>query len=250
MRVFICEYVTSGGLRDKPLPDSLLPEGTLIRDTLVSDLEQLPNVSVILAHDDRLPPPHEDSVPVRRGVDPWVVWSGLAHEADVVWPVAPETDGLLARLIRLMQEGRARLIASDPGAVEITSSKLRTAARLAQQAIPHLPTYPMDALPADFDGDIVTKPDVGVGFDQVKVWPNRRALPKGLASKMSGMVAQPYVHATPINLSVLARPDGTTLLTVNRLEVRHVVGTFTLLGMTVGGLDDPDGALADLAGDL
>ncbi|MFS8038733.1 ATP-grasp domain-containing protein [Xanthobacter sp. AM11] len=242
MRVFICEYVTSGGMRDKPLPEALVAEGTLIRDAVVADLEELPNVTVALAYDDRLPPPNRDAVPVRKGEDPWICWSSLAQDADVVWPIAQEGGGILARMVRMMDEGGARLIASDPAAITLVASKLKMTERLAAAGIPHVPTFPIDALPAGLDGDLLTKPEDGSGWGSTRAWPNRAALPRS-----SGLVVQPFVHGTATSLSVLARPDSTTLLAANRLQVSHLVGVFGFEGVTVGGIKDEDGSLADLA---
>lgn len=242
MRVFICEYVTSGGLRDKPLPETMLPEGVLIRDSLLTDLEDLPGVSTILAYDDRLPPPSQDAVPVRKGDDPWICWSGLAQEADVVWPVGPETGGTFARMVRLMRESTNRLVASSSAAVDLVTSKIRTAETLAQHDIPHVPTYPLDDVPATLKGDLITKPDDGAGIENTRAWPSREALPRS-----GKLIVQPFVHGTPVSLTVLVRPDGVTLLSANQLHISHLVGVITLTGVTVGGVTDEDGQLAALA---
>jgi predicted ATP-grasp superfamily ATP-dependent carboligase len=242
MRVFICEYVTSGGLRDKPLPETLLPAALQVRDALIRDLETLPGISTILAYDDRLPKPSEDSVPVGKGDDAWICWSGLAHEADVVWPVGPETGGVLARMVRLMNESAERLIASSPAAIDLVSSKLRTAQVLAQNFIPHVPTYTLDTVPADLKGDLITKPDDGAGSENMRAWPSREALPR-----TGRLVVQPFVHGTPVSLTVLVRPDGVTLLAANQLHMSHLVGVLSLTGVTVGAIDDTDGTLAVLA---
>lgn len=242
MRVFVCEYLTSGGVRDKPLPEGLLAEGLLMRDALIRDIEELPGASVILAHDDRLPAPDAESVPVRQGEDPLQVWSGLARTADVVWPVAPESEGILERVVARLDAAGRRLIASSPSALAITASKLATARRLAEHAIPHIPTFPVDALPADIAGEIVTKPDRGAGCENTRAWPGRAALPEA-----EGLVAQPFVPGIPASLSVLVRPDGVTLLAVNRQHVSQLVGVFALDGLTVGGIPDESGSFAALA---
>lgn len=242
MRVFICEYVTSGGMRDKPLPDALLSEGTLIRDAVVADLEELPGVSVALAYDDRFPAPNENAVPVGKGEDPWICWSSLAQDADVVWPIAPEANGLLGRMVRLMNEGDARLIGSSPAAISLVANKLRMVERLAECGIAHVPAYSIEALPSGLDGDLVTKPEDGSGWGVARAWPGRSALPR-----TAGLVVQPYVHGPQASLSVLARPDGVTLLAANRLHVTHLVGVFGFEGVSVGGIPDEDGRLADLA---
>lgn len=243
MRVLICEYVTSGGWRDRPLPEALLPGGLLIRDALLADLEDLPGVRPILTYDDRLPRPSAEALPVRRGEDPWITWSGLAQDVDVIWPVAPETGGILTRMLRVMRESGARVVGPTPDVSATVSSKLETAKRLAAAGIRHVPTFPLDSAPASLNGDIVTKPDVGAASENVRAWPNRAAILRSGA----GLVVQPFVAGTPVSLTTLVRPDGVTLLSVNKLEVTHLVGVFTVRGVTVGAIRDADGALASLA---
>lgn len=242
MRVFICEFVTSGGLRDKPLPDAALAEGRLVRDAVVNDLEELAGITPVLAYDDRLPAPDQNAVPIRKGEDPWITWSGLAHDCDVVWPIAPEAGGQHSRMVRLMREENSRIIASASDTVTLLNSRLKTAKRLAEHGIPHLATYPIDAMPRSLDGDLLTRPDDGSGWASARAWPNRAALPRG-----AGLVVQPYVHGTFASLGVLAREDGVTLLAVHRLNISHLVGVFAFEGVTVGAIADEDGSLATLA---
>ncbi|MEP9350140.1 ATP-grasp domain-containing protein [Xanthobacter sp. KR7-225] len=245
MRVFVCEFVTSGGLRGAALPETLLPEGTAMRDAILADLAVLPGVrELMVAHDDRLAPPLAASVPVAAGADPWATWSALAARADVIWPVAPETGGLLAAMIRRLGRGGARLIASGLEAVEACASKRETARRLAAAGLPHIPTFAAGAAPQDLLWPRVTKPDDGAGCENTRLWAEGARLPDA-----PGLIVQPFVAGTPASLSLLVRPDGPRLLSVNRqhLEVAED-GAMSLKGLTVGGLADADGALARLAG--
>ncbi|MFG1423766.1 ATP-grasp domain-containing protein [Roseixanthobacter liquoris] len=246
MRVFVCEFVTSGGLRHKTLPDALLPEGTLMRDAMIGDLENIPGVQVLLCHDDRLAPPRADSVPVGETDDPWAVWARLAGDAHVVWPVAPETDGLLERLVALTRTGAARVIASDAPALRIASRKSLTAQRLAAAGIPHIPTFPFAAMPENLAVPLVTKPDDGAGATHTHIW---RSLEDLRAAQLpsEGLIVQPYVAGVAASLSILCRPDGTTLLTANLQEIAEDAGHLSLTGLTVGCLPDADGTLAALA---
>lgn len=242
MRVFICEYVTSGGLRDKPLPELLLPSGSVMRDALLADVEELPGVQTLIAHDDRLPSPAAHSLAVGAADDPFAVWAELARQADVVWPVAPETEGALPRLIAQLAGTGTPLIASGASALAIAASKLATARHLAAADIAGIPTYPIDAVPDLPPGPIVTKPDRGAGCENVRAWPDRAALPR-----TPGLVAQPFVSGPVLELTVLVRPDGIRLLTANRLEVQQLVGSFSIAGCIVGAEPDRNGALAALA---
>lgn len=243
MRVFVCEFVTSGGLRAEALPEALLPEGTRMRDAILADLAMLPGVrDVIVAHDDRLAPPLQTSLPVPAGADPWAMWAALAGQADVVWPVAPETGALLAAMIRRLGRSGARLIASGLAAVEACSSKSGTARRLAAAGLAHIPTFPAGAAPADLPWPRVTKPDDGAGCENTRLWPEGARPPEA-----PGLIVQPFVAGIPASLSVLARPDCVRLLSVNRQHLAVRDGAMSLTGLTVGGLADPEGALARLA---
>ena len=55
MRIFVCEYVTGGGLCGQPLPASLSREGDMMLTALVKDLAALDGVEIVTTRDKRLP---------------------------------------------------------------------------------------------------------------------------------------------------------------------------------------------------
>ncbi|MCG5237702.1 ATP-grasp domain-containing protein [Xanthobacter oligotrophicus] len=245
MRVFVCEFVTGGGLRDAALPESLAREAALIRDAMRRDLAALPQVNeILLAADDRLPVP--GAVAVTAGADAWAIWRTLAQQADVVWPVAPETDGVLARLVEMLREHCVRVLACDPEAIAVATSKLETARRLAAAGVPHISTFPLAQAP-DLPGPRITKPDDGAGCEDTLFWPEEvPATP----ARRDGLVIQPFVAGEAASLTVLAGPEGLRLLTVNRQHIAVEDGRVFLAGLTVGALGDGDGRLAALAGEV
>ncbi|MFG1269947.1 ATP-grasp domain-containing protein [Xanthobacter sp. DSM 14520] len=245
MRVFVCEFVTGGGLRDAALPDSLAREAALIRDAMRHDLAALPQVSeILLAADDRLPLP--GAVSVAEGADAWAIWRALARRADVVWPVAPETDGVLARLVEMLRENCPRVLACDPEAIAIATSKLETARRLAAAGVPHIPTFPLAQAPS-LPGPRITKPDDGAGCEDTLFWPDGvQATP----APRDGLVIQPFVAGEAASLTVLNGAEGVRLLTVNRQHIAVDDGRVFLAGLSVGALDDAGGRLETLARDV
>ena len=242
MRVFVCEFVTAGGLRDKPLPKHLLPEGTLMRDAILADVTAIPGLHPLLAQDDRLPPAVLPAEPVAEGSDPWEVWARICAESHVVWPVAPETDGILARMVEMATASGARVIGCTLEAIATASSKLKTAGRLEAHGLPAIPTFPAASAPRRLAGRRLTKPDQGAGAVGTRVW--EAGIP---APTDTGLVVQPFVEGTPASLTVLCRPDGTRLLAANLQHVAVVEGRLSLTGLTVGGITDADGRLAALA---
>ncbi len=63
MRIFLCEFLTSGGLRHQEIAPDQVALAMLLRDALVRDLEAVPGVTVTLAYDDRLPAEGAPSAP-------------------------------------------------------------------------------------------------------------------------------------------------------------------------------------------
>ena len=131
LRLFVCEYVTGGGLAGRLLPPSLCREGDMMLGALVKDLRDLPGVELVLTRDARLTAPDgppNGSVDIRRledGDDPWPVWRRIAAEADAAWPIAPETNGMLERLSGLILDAGCKLIGSRPAAVRLTELDIR-----------------------------------------------------------------------------------------------------------------------------
>ncbi len=241
MRVLVLEYVTAGGMRRETVPPSLAAEASLIRDAMLADLAALPSPPEILTTcDERLPIP--GAIPVGLHASAWVLWRTLADEADLIWPVAPETGGILADLVRMLAATGKPVLASTPEAILIATSKLETARRLAQAGVPHIPTYPLADAP-EIPGARITKPDDGAGCDATFLWP---AGVPATPEATEGVVIQPYVAGEAASLSVLVVAGEARLLCVNRQHITVRDGRLSLSGLTVGAQAD-DGRLAALA---
>src|SRR5690606_6471633 len=75
LKIFVCEFITGGGLYRELLPTSLAAEGALIRDALLEDLAALPDIEVVTTCDARLAAPnHALVIPVNLQDDVWEVW--------------------------------------------------------------------------------------------------------------------------------------------------------------------------------
>ena len=241
MRVLVLEYVTAGGMRRETLPPSLAAEAALIRDAMLADLAALPSPPDILTTcDERLP--LAGAIPVGLDTSAWVLWRQLADEADLIWPVAPETGGILADLVRMLAASGKPVLASTPEAILIATSKLETARRLALAGVTHIPTYPLADAP-EIPGPRITKPDDGAGCDATFLWP---AGVPAAPDETAGVVIQPYVAGEAASLTLLVVAGEAHLLTVNRQHIVVQNGRLALSGLTVGAHAD-DGPLAELA---
>jgi tyramine---L-glutamate ligase len=245
LRLFICEYITGGGLLGSSLPPGLAREGDMMLGALVKDAAALAGVDVVTTRDARLAPPALPADCRMIGGDevPWVVWQAMMQEADAVWPIAPETAGVLTRLSSLAIATGRPLIGSRPEAVDLAASKRATVERLTACGIAAVPTVPADAvlrdaLPRGGDGWVL-KPDDGVGAEATRLFRRRDDLMRALRAMpaLRGMVVQPYVAGPAASLSVLCCDGRSWLLSCNRQDVEIEGGVFRYRGGVVGGLE-------------
>jgi len=230
MRIFVCEFVTGGGLRNKPLPETLAREVAMMRDALIGDLADLPDVEVLITLDDRLPVPRQAvATPIRRGDDPWRIWAELARRCDAVWPIAPETDGALEALERLIEQSGARSLGCSAKAIAVAASKRASWEAFRRRGVPAVPTWLSHEVPEDATGPFVTKPDHGAGCEDTHLCEER---PEG----EPGVVIQPYVEGVAASLTVLGRNNDVHVLSANRQHITIENRRFRFGGVTVGGI--------------
>lgn len=217
-------------MRGEALSPSLAAEGALMRDTLIADLADLPGVTVLATHDDRLPPPPRGtSRPVGAGEDVAALWNALAAEAGRVLPVAPECEGVLADLVARFRRHARHVIAPDDATLRLASSKRATAERLDAAGLAVVPCWDPAAVPPDVGPLLVAKPDDGVGCLDVRL-----CGPEDLRALPPGTIVQPFVEGAAESLSLLCQNGRARVLTVNRQHVTCGDGVFRFGGVTVG----------------
>lgn len=245
MRVFVCEFVTGGGLVGEPMSPSLRRAGDMMLRSLVKDLAELPDIELLVTRDRRL----DDRAlsPRIRWIDgsddPWTVWRDCIAESAAIWPVAPETHGALERLSGLALAAGCELLGSRPAAVRIATSKRETAMHLAAQGIATIETWalttsPPDDLPTSAHGWVV-KPDDGAGSEETYLIPTRADLRRWLADRRDAprFVIQPYMPGTAVSLSLLCKNGQARLLACNTQDMRHDGDRLVYHGGTVGAAE-------------
>ena len=243
MRIFVVEYITGGGLLKEGLTTGLLTEAGTMVSALLEDLTDMPGVQVLVSRDPRLARP---SVPCdiftpRQGDDIWQEWRHCMQRCDAVWPIMPETGGLLERISRLALQLGCRLIGSRPEAVRLTASKLQTFRCLGRHGIDVVPTCSPASLFPDSAPRWVAKPDDGVGCEGIRILDK----PDGLAACLGpgscrDYVLQPYTKGTPASLSMLCHDGEACLLSANLQQVAELNGRFHVRGILVNGLKQSD----------
>jgi tyramine---L-glutamate ligase len=240
VRIFVCEFVTGGGLYRDPLPESLAGEGALMLEALLADLAEIPDVQVVASRDVRLPVLRRQAemVMVAAGDDVWQIWEQCIRHVDAVWPIAPESGGMLERLSLLVLRHGKRLLNSSPEAVAIAASKRATLSVLADAGLDVTPTFlPDDDLPT-YDGRWVAKPDDGIGCEDSRYFDDTADLRAwlGQQGRMRTHVIQPYLAGTAASLSMLCKDGRTWLLSCNRQMVELRQNIFSYHGSVLNAM--------------
>lgn len=216
---------------------------------LVGDLVALDGLHVTLCWDSRLAAPSfpADRValfPVAPGEQPEARWRAAAAVCDVVWPIAPESDGLLGHVTALFRDTGRPVVACAPDAIALASSKTATAARLAAHGIATIPTVPFGAPPPPAVRHVV-KPDDGAGcldtfiVDDIASWTPPHA---------GRWIVQPLIEGDACSLSMLVDgAGGVRLLGCNRQKVERGDESFSFHGVEVGAMEHRRAAWEPLA---
>jgi len=212
----------------RALPLALQRQGTMLWRALVSDLGALPGVEVATT----------------ASFEP-LQGTGML---DAVWPLALESGGVLERLSRAILHDRRILLGSAPDTVAITASKLALARALARGGVATVATCSPHAASVHGGGPWVVKPDDGAGCLHTRLFRDRAAALGWIAaSGTQGYVLQPFVAGKPGSLCLICCDGVARVLACNHERVAMRDNRFHVLGSTVNGLADNDGALARLA---
>jgi predicted ATP-grasp superfamily ATP-dependent carboligase len=248
-RVFVYEYLSGGGLGAADDADSaeLLSMGRSMRDAMLADLLRLDTCSVTVAaceSSSSLPRAATALCPL-AGETAFEFVARQSARHDVVWLVAPETDGVLARLQRAVDP--ARWLGCSAEAIALASSKKNTLARLASHGI----TTPLAFVGAPGVDRWVVKPDDGAGAVDTRVFADAalaRADQNRRAQSGASVTLEPWVEGEALSLSLLCAPRGSELLSINRQQIAiDASGGLSFEGVSVNAVDRADPRAPHLA---
>ncbi|MCW5624451.1 MAG: ATP-grasp domain-containing protein [Burkholderiales bacterium] len=244
-KILIHEHVTGGGMQAGLPPTPLLGEARRMRDALVRDLIDTARVRVSLLHDARVPaPPGVDAICVARD-DAWdALFDTAVTEADAVWLIAPETDGVLERLAHRVRALNRPLLSSEPEAIAIATSKWRTFQTLDAVGVPTVPTFRTADTPRPSSGEWIAKPDDGCGCEGVMRFDTRDAAFAWARGRHDSrpIVLQPRAAGEPMSFSAFAWNRRGWLLTANRQRITVRDDRFQLDGVDVNAMAPGDAA--------
>jgi predicted ATP-grasp superfamily ATP-dependent carboligase len=192
MKIAVLEHFTS--LPPPKIGTAIVAEGRAMRDAVVADLRRLRGVAVVVVErHDR--------------------FRETLRSADAALVIAPEENGILARLCRAVEKEGLLLLGHSSAAVSDLTDKLATTRCLAAAGVP---TPRTDAVPfaaarrlLDLSPPFVVKPRAGCGGRGVTVV--RRGSEVGAAvgsvrraTRRSDFLVQEYVGGEPVSVSLIA----------------------------------------------
>ncbi|MBN8489786.1 MAG: ATP-grasp domain-containing protein [Burkholderiales bacterium] len=215
-RIVVYELLSAATGPLGPGEERLLDQGRAMRDALAQSLSALPGLSLSVADSPAAPVRHGRPVHAQAGEATEAFVRRLAVTHELVWVIAPESDGWLLRCKRLV--GAQRWVGSSAAALEISSHKQRTLQALARAGLRTPDTIGADVQPAHW----VIKPNQGAGAEGCwRVSSEAQALRMLAARRARGedVLCQPWITGEPLSLSLACGADACRLLAVNRQQL-------------------------------
>jgi predicted ATP-grasp superfamily ATP-dependent carboligase len=237
LKVFVCEFVTGGGLYREPLPASLLYEGELMRNAVLQDLSQIENLHVTVTSDFRVSVPlNIECVSIEPSQDVWSIWQGCMQEADVVWLIAPETDGVLEKLALMAESVGKPILGCSSSAIKVAANKWDTYQLLKAFNIPTPITFKYTNFPRGQSGPWVAKLIDGVACENSRYFDSEDDLIGWMQDKQDSHIVQQYQLGTAASFSMLCHSGKAVVVSCNQQKVDLQDGQFTYAGSVVNGL--------------
>ncbi|WP_333875337.1 ATP-grasp domain-containing protein [Methylobacter sp.] len=236
MKILVFEYITGGGFNKQELPDSLTGEGSLMLNALLDNLIRLNSFEVTIMLDWRLANSIEvNSVIIRPEHDVTEEFVRLVKQSDLVWPIAPEFDGILQNLCQTVESLGKVLLTSPATAVAIAGNKFKTYELLNRHHITSVPTRMFDD--AYSPGEWMIKPIDGVGCSDSRVITNRLDFEQMVTSE-GQYVIQPHLQGVKTSLSCLFKQGRGWLVCANLQRFEFTDQQYHLTGIVVNHYRD------------
>jgi predicted ATP-grasp superfamily ATP-dependent carboligase len=210
-----------------------------MRDALLRDLSELQELKVITTYDTRLPLPQHanQTIAINHHDSVWQVWEHCMANADAIWPIAPETGGVLSRLTELASRQHKALFGCPLAAVNLAASKHATCQALRAAGISTVPTYLLADWPQNSTNAWVAKPDDGAGCKGSGYFESSAALLDWMKQgRETTHIIQPYQQGIPASVSMLCKHGQAWLLSCNRQKITPQSGKFIYTGSVLNGM--------------
>ena len=243
MKILIFEYITGGGFNKQALPDSLSSEGRLMLGALLDNLTRLENIELTVMLDWRLKGLISNNlintVIISSEQESSQDFERLAKQADIIWPIAPEFDGILQKLCQTAFALGKIVLSSSEETIAITGNKFKTYELLSQNHITTVPTRIFNPLlKLVSDEEWLIKPIDGVGCVDSYIINNSQDLNK-IISYQKEYIIQPHLYGAKTSLSCLFKQGRGWLVCANSQNFEIINQQYHLLEIIVNHHPDP-----------
>lgn len=249
----VCEFITGGGFAAEALPESLVKEGTAMRDALLADLRVLNQYEIITMHEARLSAAVLANHSLKVSPNEFKqMFTAAMHDVDLVWLIAPETGGALLELSEICFDAEKRehgpiFIGSGFDTILTGTSKTLCFEALRDAKIHTLAVHAgEDLMQAEYFGALqnqainqwIAKPEDGAGCEGIRLFSSLAALRDWLTldARYLDYLAQPYQQGLAASFSMLCRNGKAWVLSCNQQHIQCHDGHFKLKGITVNGM--------------
>ncbi|WP_238524361.1 ATP-grasp domain-containing protein [Methylotenera mobilis] len=232
------------------LPESLVNEGSLMRDALLRNLTEMSQFEIVTLHDARLTPSPlaNHSIAVESGQFNRIFAETLPS-VELVWLIAPESNGVLLELSELCYASHdkgALFLGCGFDATLIGTSKTLCFEALRDANIYTLPVYAGEDLVAgkceqlstEHVSTWVAKPEDGAGCEGINLFDSIDDLTHWVkqGERYLTYLAQPYQAGVAASFSMLCRNGKAWLLSCNEQHITRDGNHFKLSGITINGM--------------
>ncbi len=208
MKILIVEWCCSGlGGDPALLPSSLVREGKTMLLALMDSLKASKDFSVkTILH----PSLAGSFLPdLALTIAPFPGWTHLAKSFDLLWPIAPETDGILVELAQQTRKAFPLVLLPDNDLIALASDKLDTFHHLKKHGLPTPETYPLELFQAggfpDKARPWVLKRRDGAGSQGMRLIDHPAEIGEREENRW---ILQSQVKGTPVSQALLGGPTG------------------------------------------
>ncbi len=152
--------------------------------------------------------------PSELSISPFPGWAELARSFDLLWPIAPETDGILLGLVQKSREAFQTVLIPNDDLIALATDKLQTFHHLKRHGLPTPETFPLESFQAgggtfqaggDTTGPWVLKLRDGAGSQGMRLIVQPAEL---MGLEENRWILQTHVQGTAVSQAILGGPAG------------------------------------------
>lgn len=159
----------------------------------------------------------------------------LLNKVDTALAIAPETEGRLKKIVRVLEKGSAISMNSTSESIGVASRKMKTYEILEENDLPLADWRMIGNREGDEIGEIeeigkelgyplVIRPVEGVGCDGVSVLEDESQIPQGMEEirneKAGSFLIQKYIRGTAASVGLISSRGETTSLSLNLQRIK------------------------------